>query len=57
MTFAFGHTPHINKKITKLIAASIAISNMPRESCEFVEAQNGPTFHENVIQGFHVVLN
>jgi hypothetical protein len=38
MTFAFGHTPHINKKITKLIMASIAISNALGESCEFVEA-------------------
>jgi hypothetical protein len=57
MTFAFGHTPHINKKIIKLIVASIAISNVLRESCKFVEAQNGPTFHEHVIQGFDVVLD
>jgi hypothetical protein len=57
MTFTFGHTPHINKKITKLIVASIAINNVLGESCEFVEAQNGPTFHEHVIQGFDVVLD
>jgi len=57
MTFTFGHTPHINKKITKLIVASITISNVLGENCEFVEAQNSPTFHEHVIQGLHVVLN
>jgi hypothetical protein len=57
MTFAFGHTPHINKKITKLIVASVAISNVLGESCEFVETQNGPTFHEHVIQGLDVVLD
>jgi hypothetical protein len=57
MTFAFGHMPHINKQITKLIVASIAISNVLGKKCEFVEAQNGPTFHEHVIQGLHVVLD
>jgi hypothetical protein len=57
MTFAFDHTPHINKQIVKLIVAFIAIINVLGENCKFVEAQNGPTFHEHVIQGLHVVLD
>jgi hypothetical protein len=44
MTFAFGHTPHMNKKFTKLIVASIAIGNVLGESCEFVEAQVAQLF-------------
>jgi hypothetical protein len=52
----FYHTPDIDKQIVIPIVASHATNIMLGANCRFVKPQNGPTFHEHVIQGLHATL-
>ncbi len=49
-------TPHIEKQIVELIVASHTTNTMHGANYRCVEPQNGPTLHEHVIQGPHVVM-
>jgi hypothetical protein len=49
------HTPHTKKQILEPIFAFHATNIMVGTICKFVKPQNGPTFHEHVIQGFHLL--
>ncbi len=56
MTPTFAHAPHINKQTIKPIITSLATNIVLGINYRFVKPQNGPTFHEHVGKGLHVVM-
>jgi hypothetical protein len=56
MTPAFAHTPHIKKQTIEPIITSLATDIVLGINYRFVKPQNGPTFHEHVEKGLHVVM-
>jgi hypothetical protein len=51
------HTPYFEKQIVEHVVASHATNTVPRANYRSVEPQSGPTPHEIVIRGPHVVLD
>jgi hypothetical protein len=52
----FNHTPQIEKQTTEPIVAPHATNTMFGTNCRSIKPQNGPTFHEHVVQGLHTTL-
>jgi len=52
----FDHTPHVKKQIVELVIAFHATNIVLGANYRSIKPQNGPIFHEHVIQGLHTAL-
>jgi hypothetical protein len=56
MMHALDHTPHTKKQTAEPIVASHTTNIVLRTNYKFVKPQNGPTLHEHVVQGLHIIV-
>jgi len=56
MMHVLDHTPYTKKQVVEPIVASHTTTTMPRTNSRFIRPQNGPTPHEHVVQGPHVIM-
>ncbi len=56
MMLTLSHTPHIDKHNVELVTSHI-VNVVLKINYKFIKPQNGPTFHEYVIQGPYVISN
>jgi hypothetical protein len=55
--FAFNYTPHIETQNVELVITFVTTNIMPKTNYKSHKPQNGPTLHEHVAKGFHVIMH